>query len=388
MPAALPILRPYTGVKMIRSCIRQAVRVFAGAALLACAITAQAANITISAANCASYSTTTDQGGNVTITCVPANGTGPLTGCSISGPATGTIGTPVTLQAVCAGGAPATNWTWAGGNCNGTADRCSAVENSAVTQTYQVTIHNGAGADQTPTTQVAWSATPPAKPTGCSITPTPSSLPATGGPVSLTAQCTGGGAVATWTWGGATYTTQSGNTASATISSTTTFTATAANAGGSSVASTTVQVGSSGAWPAQCSGFNSTSAYDSPWGNWIKNQNGALGPGQAVVIRFTTGSETSSTVGSFVASNGNFIATHDATLSTQPCDFSSTGQNSVIKSKTAQGMTISFTIGGGGNLVLAPNSTYYLNIRLNSGAVCSGTDCDYGVMNLLKPPGM
>ncbi|HXU55219.1 MAG TPA: hypothetical protein VN744_07285 [Casimicrobiaceae bacterium] len=373
---------------MIRSCIRQAVRVFAGAALLACAITAQAANITISAANCASYSTTTDQGGNVTITCVPANGTGPLTGCSISGPATGTIGTPVTLQAVCAGGAPATNWTWAGGNCNGTADRCSAVENSAVTQTYQVTIHNGAGADQTPTTQVAWSATPPAKPTGCSITPTPSSLPATGGPVSLTAQCTGGGAVATWTWGGATYTTQSGNTASATISSTTTFTATAANAGGSSIASTTVQVGSSGAWPAQCSGFNSTSAYDSPWGNWIKNQNGALGPGQAVVIRFTTGSETSSTVGSFVASNGNFIATHDATLSTQPCDFSSTGQNSVIKSKTAQGMTISFTIGGGGNLVLAPNSTYYLNIRLNSGAVCSGTDCDYGVMNLLKPPGM
>jgi len=51
-------------------------------------------------------------------------------------------------------------------------------------------------------------------------------------------------------------------------------------------------------------------------------------------------------------------------------------------------MTISFTIGGGGNLVLAPNSTYYLNIRLNSGAGCSDADCDYGVMNLLKPPGM
>ena len=342
---------------MIRSCIRQAVRAFAGTALIACAITAQAANITISAANCASYTTSADQSGNVTITCVPANGTGPLTGCSISGPATGTIGTPVTLQAVCAGGAPATNWTWAGGNCNGTAQSCSAVENSALTQTYQVTIHNGAGADQTPTTQVAWSAAVAAKPSGCSVTPTPSSLPATGGGVSLTAQCTGGNPV-TWVWSGATYTSQSGNTATATISSTTTFTATATNTlgGGSTAASTQVQVGSSGggAWPVQCSGFNSTSAYDSPWGSWIRNQNGALGVSQAVVIRFTTGSATSTAVGSFVASNGNFIALHDATLSTQPCDFSSTGQGSVLKSKTGQGMTISFTIGGGGSLVLAP----------------------------------
>jgi hypothetical protein len=376
---------------MIRSCIRQAVRVFAGAALIACAITAQAANITISAANCASYSTTTDQSGNVTITCVPANGTGPLTGCSISGPAAGTIGTPVTLQAVCAGGAPATNWTWAGGNCNGTADRCSAVENSAVTQTYQVTIHNGAGADQTPTTQIAWSATPPPKPTGCSVTPTPSSLPATGGGVSLTAQCTGGGAVGTWTWSGATYTTQSGSTASATISSTTTFTATAANAGGSSVASTTVQVGSSGggAWPASCSGVASTAAFDSPWGSWITNRYGALGVSQAVVIRFTTGSATSGQVGSFAASNGTFVAKHDATLSTQPCDFSPQGQGSVLKAKSAQGMSIPFTIGGtGGGLNLQPNSTYYINLRLSAGEVCSGIDCDYSVMNLLKPPGM
>jgi len=369
---------------MIRSCIRQAVRVFAGAALLACAITAQAANITISAANCASYSTTTDQGGNVTITCVPANGTGPLTGCSISGPATGTIGTPVTLQAVCAGGAPATNWTWAGGNCNGTADRCSAVENSAVTQTYQVTIHNGAGADQTPTTQVAWSATPPAKPTGCSITPTPSSLPATGGPVSLTAQCTGGGAVATWTWGGATYTTQSGNTASATISSTTTFTATAANAGGSSIASTTVQVGSSGAgWPASCPGFD-TAAIDSPWGNWMVRAYGSVGPSQAVVIRFTTGSATSNNSGSFTALNGDFIANHDFTLSTQPC-----GGGTVLKAVTRQGITINFTIGGtNGGLVLQPNSTYYITLKLSAGETCSGKDCDYSMMNLNKPPGM
>jgi hypothetical protein len=211
----------------------------------------------------------------------------------------------------------------------------------------------------------------------------------------LTAQCAGGGAVATWTWGGATYTTQSGSTATATIGSTTTFTATAANAGGSSVASTTVQVGSSGGgtWPVQCSGFTSTASFDSPWGSWITGKYGSFSGGgvpgqQAVVIRFTTGGATGNQVGSFVASNGNFIALHDATLSTQPCDFSATGQGSVLKAKSAQQMSISFTIGGSGGLALQPNSTYYINLRLSGAAGCAGTDCDYGVMNLLKPPGM
>lgn len=364
---------------MIRSCIRQAVRVFAGTALIACAFAAQAANITISAANCQSYSTTTDQSGNVTITCVPANGTGPLGGCSIQGPTTGVLNQPITLTAVCAQGAPATNWQWAGGSCTGTAQTCTAMESTAGGQTYSVTIHNGAGgSDQTPTTQVTWSATAPSKPSGCTVTPTPSSLPSTGGSVSLTAQCTGGNPV-TWVWSGATYTTTNGNTATATIGATTTFTATATNGGGSTAASTQVQVGSSNA---SCG-----SIIDSTWPNWIVNKYGSFASGQSVVIRFTTGSTASTSTGSFAASNGNFTALHDATISTQPCDFSPSGQGSVIKSKTAQGMNINFTVGAqnGNTPMLNINSTYYVNIRLNAAAVCSGTDCDYSVMNLLKP---
>src|SRR5690349_3628379 len=194
---------------MIRSCIRQAVRGFAGAALIACAIAAQAASITINAANCASYTTSADQSGNVTIACVPANGTGPLTGCQIQGSSNASFGTPDSLTAVCSGGAQPTNWSWAGGSCaNNTTQGCQANETgtSSFSQTYTVTVGNGINSVTTPGFPVQWSPPSAAKPSGCSVTPSPSSLPATGGSVSLTAQCTGGNPVS-WVWSGATYTT-------------------------------------------------------------------------------------------------------------------------------------------------------------------------------------
>ncbi len=371
---------------MIRSCIRQAVRAFAGAALIACAVTAHAANLTISASNCSTYSIgAPDSNGNVTITCVPANGTGPLTGCSIQGSGTGTIGSNDTLTAVCSGGTPATNWTWSGGNCTGVAQQsCDAQSTSAGQITYSVVIQNGAGADANPSKQVTWSSTPPAKPTGCSITPSPSSLSAAGS-VSLTAQCTGGGPVATWTWGGAIYDNTSGNTASATISSSTTFTVAAQNAGGTTNAQATVTVGGGGGGGAiSCSGFLGTNVVNAIWPNWPNPTGGLkmpMGITDALVVKFTTGSTTSSQTGKIILFSGSGQdSAHDAAVSTTPCDFTT---NILPQFK--------FTIGTRvGNVpVLQPNTTYYLNIRNSVGAVCtSGAfPCDL-FMNLQKPSGM
>ena len=371
---------------MIRSCIRQAVRVFAGAALVACAVTAQAANITISASNCASYSVgAPDQNGNVTLTCVPANGTGPLTGCSIQGSAAGTIGSNDPLTAVCSGGAPATNWTWSGGSCaNVTQQSCSANESGAGPVTYSVAIHNGAGADANPSLQVTWSSTPPAKPTGCSITPSPSSLPAGGGSVNLTAQCTGGGGVATWNWGGATYTTTSGNTASATITTNTTFTVGAQNAGGTTNAQTTVNVGGGGGGPISCSGYLGTSVLNATW-PLTQNASIPMGPLDAGVVKFTTGSATGNGNITLSTSGNNAATTHDFTMSTQPCDFGPGIKRYIGAGALTFRMTVSSTPGNYPNLL--PNTTYYINIRNNdaTGCVSTNSTCDIFPVNLTGP---
>ena len=372
---------------MIRSCVRQAVRVFAGAALIACAVTAQAANITISASNCASYTVgAPDQNGNVTLTCVPANGTGPLTGCSIQGSAAGTIGNSDNLTAVCSGGAPATNWTWSGGSCsNVTQQSCSANESNAGQVTYSVVIRNGAGADANPSLPVTWSSTPPAKPTGCSITPSPASLPAGGGSVNFTAQCTGGGAVASWNWSGATYTTTSGNTASATIGATTTFTVGAQNAGGTTSASVTVNVATGGGGPISCSGYLGTSVLTATWPQTF-NARLSMGPLDAGVVAFTTGSNTG--IGSITLSTaGNNAATHhDFTLSDTPCDFGPGRRQFVDTGAPQFGFRITAT--GGSGQTLKTNTTYYINVRNTdgpSGCALQGLTCDLYPINLSGP---
>ena len=373
---------------MIRSCIRQAVRVFAGAALITFAVTTQAANITISASNCASYTVgAPDQNGNVTLTCIPASGTGPLIGCSIQGSTAGTIGSNDTLTAVCSGGAPATNWTWSGGSCAGlTTQACPANESSAITQTYSVVIHNGAGADANASLPVTWSSTPPAKPTGCSITPSTTALPAGGGNVNLTAQCTGGGAVANWNWSGATYTTTSGNTASATISANTTFTVGAQNAGGTTNASVMVNVGVGG--PISCDPpSGKTLVIDMPWANPTRMYTsgaGGFGPNDIVVVRFTTGSTANPsnnlpafTAVEFQSGTSNRIAA----LSATPCDFSGTGQ----AGSTVQGSSVLLPFAVGNNNAgyyakLKQNTTYYMNIKNGSSPSCASTgNCDMSI---------
>ncbi|MGH8713551.1 MAG: hypothetical protein ACREYB_06060 [Casimicrobiaceae bacterium] len=287
----------------------------------------------------------------------------------------------ITLTAVCASGSP-TSYAWTGGNCaNVTTQSCQAIGNNQ-TVTYGVTPSNGIGAGNTPTKQVVWSNAAPVKPSSCSITADVNPLPAGGGSVNLTAQCSGGDSVDTWTWSGP-VTTSSGNTATAAISVSSTFGVTATNGGGNGSASLTVSVsGNGGGGAISCAGFLNTNVVTATWPNWPNPTGGLkmpMGPLDALVVKFTTGPTGSSQTGKLILFSGSGQdSAHDAMVSTTPCDFTTNVLNS-------QKFTIGTRISGS-IPVLTLNTTYYINIKNSAGAVCiNGTfPCDL-FMNLVKP---
>ena len=361
---------------MIRSCIRQAVRVFAGAAFFSCALAAHAGSITLSDSNCDSF-TLTGPAGNQTLTCVVSNAP---TGCSIQGPGTGTNGGQVTLTAVCSTGSP-TTFAWSGGNCQGVVTQSCQASDSNVTRNYSVVISNaiGPGSPNPATKSVVWSASLPVKPSQCTITPTPSSLPAAGGSVSLTAQCAAGDPVDTWNWGGATFTTQSGNQASATITAGTTFTVQPTNGGGSANAQVTVSVGGGGG-TISCSGFLNTNVLTVNW-PFDPNRTLSMGPLDAGVVKVVTGATaTSGSIGLSTAGN-NAATTHDFTFSDTPCDFGP-GRKAFTGAGSAT-FRANVTTTGGNGMTLKTGSTYYINVRNNavSGCTATGGTCDLFPVN-------
>ena len=365
---------------MIRSCVRQAVRAFAGAALVGCAWQAFATTFTM---NCDSL-TLTGTPPNQVLTC--NIGSAPPSGCSIQGPSSGVINTAITLSAVCTAGTAPLTYAWSGGAAScGNQQQCNITETASGSPTYTVAISNPQGsASPSPTKQVTWSNTV-APPSNCSITPTPSSLPVGGGAVSLTAQCSGG-AVDTWNWTNATYTTTSGNTASATIASTATFKVTATNGGGSSNAQVTVNVATGGGGgPISCSGYLGTSVLTLTW-PFTGNARLAMGPLDAGVVVFTTGSNTG-TGGITLSTAGNNAATHhDYTLSDTACDFG-TGRKQLVDTGAPQ-FGFKITAAGGSGQTLKTNTTYYINVRNTdgpSGCALQGLTCDLYPINLQGP---
>jgi hypothetical protein len=361
---------------MIRSCIRQAVRVFAGAAILVCATAAHSTSFQM---NCDSL-TLTGTPPNQVLTC--NIGSAPPGGCSIQGSTNGLIGTPLSLTAVCSSGTVPFTYVWSGGsaaNC-GNAQACSVSDGA--TTTYSVAISNAQGAfTPSPTKTVNWSNTP-IGPSGCALNATPSSLPVGGGSVSLSMDCsTGSGLNYSWTGGFA----AGANTqqVSGSVTTTTTFSATASNGGGSANKSATVTVATSGGGgPISCSGFLNTNVYTATW-PFSSNGTVPLGITDAAVVKFTTGSATGNGQISMTnAPNASVSTTHDYALSATPCDF--TGLKKFVGAGTA---TFRFNISGSQGVNLLPNTTYYINIRNNdtTGCAANGGSCDLYPINLQGP---
>ncbi len=341
--------------------------------------------------------------------------------CTIVGPNAAQIAANgITLVANCSG---ATSYAWtvvssqggAGGTCAGAStqsctDTGSASEypTSGTSVAYTVTGTGSLGKSSA-TQTVTWSTTPPAAPSGCSISGAPAAAQAAGYQATLTMNCTSGGAATVYAWtgtGAAGQTTQS--VGPITVNSTTTFTATASNATGTSApASATVNItGSGGGGSVVCSGFPSTLsesvAWDGPGGvgatSLTTYNTGGFNGNGALVVQFKTPAITTPPtrgVGSISLVEFSGPPTpRTGSLSTTPCDFGTgiTGQAGL--SSTFAGNPepkFYFTLGMSrpGYIQLQPSTTYYLNVDnfYNGTNECSpGPTCDVKV-TLTKQPG-
>jgi hypothetical protein len=356
------------------------------------------ATITLSDNNCLSFSLTGTPPNQV-LTCNQSST--PL--CTISGPAAGTIGSPITLTTIACVPA-ATTYAWTGGNCNGiTTKNCTDPGTGYTNQqpvAYTVTGTNAAGAGPpSNTVNVTWNNTPPAAPSGCSISGAPSGTQTAGVQVTLTINCTGGGPATAWAWtGGGAQGMTTQTTTPITVNTTTTFTATASNAGGTSApAGATVTIGGSGT--ISCSGMPSTLVENMAWDTagspytvaYTYNTGGFAGNGALVVVFTTPSVTTPPTSGKGNIGTVEFSgppAERKGSLSTTPCDFTTGIIQPNVPSTVfdTDEPTIYFTLGytKTGYLQLQPNTTYYWNEKTTG---CSpGPTCDVKI-TLTKQPG-
>jgi hypothetical protein len=359
------------------------------------------ATITLSDPNCTAF-TLTGTPPNQALACVQS--TTPL--CTVSGPATGTIGTAIQLNSTCV--PAATSYVWTGGACNATTNKNCSDPGTGYTNGqvvgYTVTGTNGAGAGPTSATwNVTWTNTAVTAPSNCSISGAPSGSQSAGVLVTLTINCTGGSPATAWAWtGGPAQGMTTQTTTQFAVQTTTTFSATASNAGGtSSPASATVTIGGTG--PIVCPGFPSTlvevMAWDTP-GNpatvaYTYNTGGFAAHG-ALVVQFTTPavpvppSSGKGNMGTVEFSGGPAVRT--GALSTIPCDFTVgiTDQPGISTAFATQEPTIYFTLGykKSAYLQLQPNTTYYWNEEniYNGTNTCSDPTCDVKI-TITKQPG-
>jgi len=267
---------------------------------------------------------------------------------------------------------------------------------------YKVTVSDPVNGNGTKLVPISWTNAPPVAPSNCSITPSPASLPAGGGSVTLSASCSSGGVPTSWAWTGGFA---AGNTAaqvSGSITQTTTFGVTASNATGSASASSTVNVagstgGGGGSISCAAQGFAKTITIDMNWANpgrGLSSSAGGFGYGTALVTRFTTGANSSpDNYGRLVSAEYQGQNTpRTAMLSDTPCDF--TNGVAVGGLQLGPTVTVLFTVGANssGNYypALQPNTTYYLNEKneaFGTSTCAQGDSCNVFV-DLIKPSGM
>jgi hypothetical protein len=357
--------------------------------------------VTLSDSNCSSFTLSAPPGPQ-TLTCVVSS----VPTCAVQGSATATIGMPLNLTAQCSPAALYWAWTDNGGTngCNGaTTQSCiDATANYTNGQqvTYYVTGTNGVGPGPPGSLIVTWSNTPPAAPSGCSITGAPTGNQAAGYMATLTMTCQTGGAATSWAWlGGGAQGLTTQTVGPFAVNTTTTFTATASNAGGTSApASVTITIGNSGT--ISCNGFPGGTLvevmnYDDPGGGasttaYTYNTGGFAANG-ALVVQFTTPAvpnPPTSKKGQIVVTEfSGPTADRSGSLSTTPCDFTGgIGGNGVFRG--APSVDIYFTldyVNPSYPIELQPSTTYYLNMYNTQG--CSpGPYCDVKI-TLTRNPG-
>jgi hypothetical protein len=387
---------------MIRSFTRCAALACIAAALALTSAAAFAqATITLSDTNCSDFQLTGTPG-NRTLTCIVSSA--PV--CTVTGPATGTTGSPITLTASCA--PAATSWVWTGGNCaSSTASTCQDTQTLTGNVNYTVKGSNAIGpGNVSPPFTVTWSNTPPAAPSGCSISGAPSQSQAAGYQATLSLNCSGGGQPTSngyiWTGTGAVgQTTQT--VGPITVNATTTFTARASNAGGTSTAaSATVSIsggGGGGGGPISCPGFVTTRVIDMAWGPNPRlaytADVGGFGPNDAIVVRFTTSNITSATGKGYIQAveYSDSPSGRTAALSAIPCDFTvglpkvGGGMNAYGPGDIAPWAQFSLYNAKSYASTLQPSTTYYFNISNSPASTCQSTGSCNMLITLSKPSG-
>lgn len=389
---------------MRRSFLKQALVVLASCGLflpiaLDYGVTAQAATITISDQNCDSF-TLTGTAPNQSLTCVVSS----APACTVTGPTTGQTGSPITLIASCS--PAATSWVWTGGTCaSSVTSTCQDTQNVTGVVHYTVKGSNAIGTGNvSPTFDVTWSNSPPPVPTGCSISGAPGGSQSAGVQVTLTINCNGGGQPNAWTWtGGGAAGAATQTVGPIAVNTTTNFTAKASADGGatfSSAAQATVTIGGGGGGgggPIACPNVpGTTTTIDMAWGgNVLANTaaSGPLGPNDAIVVRFTTSSITSSTATGQINAyeyQGPTTARMGA-LSDTPCDFTAGlpmkgGGVSAFAGDVGPSISFMLVAQKSGAVTLLPSTTYYFNLKNFSGCSSPTGSCDMQV-HLHKPSG-
>ena len=378
---------------------RFAVAAFAAGFAGALSFGSQAATLTLSDPNCSDFTLTppAQQGGSWALSCsaIPQAPTCTLTP-STSSPV---IDTNLTLTASCSHSP--TSYAWTGCNPVGSASStCTTTQAGTGLASYSVTATNGVGPGPAATTAVTWVASAPAvvAPSGCTITPSTSSLPVGGGAVNLAVSCTGGSAPTNFAWSGGGLT-QSGpsNQASANITATTTFSVVASNSAGPAPSTSTtvaVQTGTGGGGAISCAaqGYATTRTINLGWASTLGNVTavtssvGGFGANTAMVVTFTTPATGNSRVGNITTYEfGDPPTYRTIVLSTAPC-----GGGTVLGTTEGTTTPLYFTVGGSlfGYPTLQTSTMYYITIvnRQNGLEQCFGS-CNAKI-ELSKPKGL
>lgn len=398
----------------------------AAALLLGAPQIAPAATLSVDIPGCSQVQLT-GSGTSYSITCTQAA----MTCVAQSSPVSPNGGTTASLSVACTPAATAVSWS-ASRDCT-TPSAGASVGQASVTEIVggRSCVYTAAtsapGYTGLASAAVVWqgaSTQPPANaPSGCSITRTPSSgsLGTNGGGVSMSANCTGGGAVTSWSWRKGTTsswsTSQSpsdtlpANTGSAAVTHTYGVTACSGTACAAEVVTTFTVSGS--APVGFCSQFSDVRFVDLNWGNPPVDTYGGAGlvAGTVIVGRMTIPANATA-----AGSNAGYLSVVEyqgapiervLTLSTQPCDFRSwtPGQSASFPPNDATGATAPMAWGGGNapnisfllqsqsqsfppKAKVTPGQTYYFNlqtIRFSDGTnSCSQSSCD--VRMTVNPP--